>query len=69
MYSYKKGNFSLEDSAMAPNVPLSYTTDILQNYIPLSHLHYIQHAEYIKKVDKPVIDVMIARESDIRELI
>ena len=49
--------------------PLSYATDISQNYIPLSHPHYIHHTKYIQKVDKPMIYVMIGSEADIRELI
>ena len=48
---------------------LSYATEILQNYIPLSHSHYIYHAKYIQKVDKPMIFAMIGSEADIRELI
>ena len=48
---------------------LSYATDILQNYIPLSHSHYIHHTKYIQKVHKPMIFVMIGSDADIRELI
>ena len=44
--------------------PLSYTTDISQNYIPLSHPHYIHHTKYIHKVDKTMIYVMIAIEAE-----
>ena len=42
---------------------------ISQNYIPLSRPHYIPHTKYICKVDKPMIFVMIASETDINELI
>ena len=49
--------------------PLSYATDISQNYIPVLHPHYIHHTKYIKKVDKPVIYVMIGSEADIGELL
>ena len=52
-----------------PMYPLSYTTDILQNYIPLPHPHYIHHTLYIQKVDKPMTYVMIGSEVDVRELI
>ena len=52
-----------------PMYPLSYTTDILQNYIPLPHPHYIHHTMYIQKVDKPMTYVMIGSEVDVRELI
>ena len=47
--------------------PLSYDIDIF--FIPLSHPHYIHHTQYIQKVDKPMIYVMIGREADIRELL
>ena len=49
--------------------PLSYATAILQNYIPLSHPHYIHHTKYTQKLDKFMIQVMIASEADIIELI
>ena len=48
---------------------LSYATDISQDYIHLSHPHYIHHTKYIQKADKPIIYVMIGIEADIRELI
>ena len=48
---------------------LSYVTDISQNYIPLSHPHYIHHTKYVQKVDKPMIYVIVGSEADIRELI
>ena len=42
-------------------------TDISQNYyIPPLHAHYIYHTKYIKQVDKPLIYVMIASETDAR---
>ena len=49
--------------------PLSYATDISQNYIPVSHPHYIHHTKYIQKVDKPMIYGMIGSEADIIELL
>ena len=48
---------------------LSYATDISQNYIPLSHPHYIHRTEYIQEVDRPMIYAVIGIESDVRELI
>ena len=36
---------------------LSYATDISQNYIPLSHPHYIEHTKYIQKVDTYTYDL------------
>ena len=39
--------------------PLSYVTDISQNYIPLLYPHYIHHTKYTKKLDKAMIYVMI----------
>ena len=54
--SFKKGNFSKQATVQPhPKHSLSYTTDISQNYFPLSHLHYIHHTKYIQKVDKPMI--------------
>ena len=44
--------------------PLSYVTDISQNYIPLSYPHYIHHTKYTQKLDKPMIYVMIESETD-----
>ena len=70
LYSYKKGNFSLKGGTIAPNASLSYTTDILQNYIPLSpsySSHYIHHTKYVWKVNKSIISV-ITSELDKREL-
>ena len=51
--------------------PLSYARDISQNYIPLSHPHYMHHTKYIQvqKVDKPMVYVMTGNEANIRELI
>ena len=49
--------------------PLSYATDIAQDYIPLSHPQYIHHTKYMQKVDVPMIYVMVESEADIRELI
>ena len=70
LYSFKKGNFSQRATVQShPMYPLSYATDISQNYIPLSHPHYIHHTKYIQKVDKPMIYVMIGSEADVRELI
>ena len=43
--------------------PLSYVTDISQNYIPLSYPHYIHHTKYTQKVDKPMVYVMIKSET------
>ena len=48
---------------------LIYATDISQNYIPLSHPHYIPHTKYIQTMDKPLIYVMIGSEADVREVI
>ena len=45
-----------------PVYPVSYITDILQNYIPLSYPYYIQNI-YTQKVDKPMIYVMIEIET------
>ena len=36
---------------------------LLENFIPLSHPHYIHHTKYIEKVDKTMIYVMIANEA------
>ena len=44
--------------------PLSYVTDILQKYFPLSYPHYIHDTNYIQKLDKPMIYVMIEKETD-----
>ena len=52
-----------------PTHPLGYATNVSQNYIPLSDPHYIHHIKYTQKVDKPMINVMIASEADIRKLI
>ena len=41
----------------------------MQNYIPLSHPHYIHHAIYIQKLDKPMSYVMIGSEVHVRELL
>ena len=43
--------------------PLSYVTNISQNYIPLSSPHNIHHTKYTQKVDKPMIYVMIESET------
>ena len=48
---------------------LSYATDISQNYIPLTHPHYIHHTKYIQKVDKPMIYAMIRSETDTRDVL
>ena len=70
LYPFKKGNFFQRATVQShPMYPLSYTTDIPQNYIPLSRLHYIHHTKYIQKVDKPMISVMIGSEAYVRELI
>ena len=47
-----------------PMYPLSYVTDSLQNYIPMSHPHYIHHTKYTQNVDKPMIHVMIGSDAD-----
>lgn len=44
---------------------LSYATNILENYIVLSHPHYIRHTKYIQKMDKPIIYVMIGNEAEL----
>ena len=49
--------------------PLSYVTDISQNYIPLLYPFYIHHTKYIQKVDRPMIYVMRGSEADMRKLI
>ena len=41
-----------------PMYPISYATDISQNYITLSYLHFIHNTKYIQKVDKPMIYVL-----------
>ena len=66
---FEKGNISLEGSTIALNVPPQLLHWYFENYIPLSHLHYIHHTKYMQKVDKPMIHVMIGSEADIRELI
>ena len=68
VFLYKGKLFSTGNGAVAPNVPLSYATDTAQNYIPLSHPHYIHHTKHVQKVDKPMIYVMIGSETDVREL-
>ena len=55
-----------------PMYPLSYFTDISQNYILLTYPHYIHYTKYSQKLDKPMIYVMIESETDmtnIRKLI
>ena len=47
-----------------PMYLLSCVTDSLQNYIPLSHPHYIHHTKYTQNVDKPVIHVMIGSDAN-----
>ena len=51
--------------------PLSYATDILQDYIPisLSHPHSIHYTKYIQKVDKPITYAIIGSEADTTKLI
>ena len=65
----KRATFLSRAVQLHPTYPISHATDILQNYVPLSHPHYIDHTKYIQKLDKPMIYVMIGREADIRELI
>ena len=69
VFLLKRATFLLRVVQSHPMYPLSYATDISQNYIPLSHAHYIHHTKYIQKVGKPMIYVMIGSEADIRELI
>ena len=47
-----------------PMYPLSYFTDISQNYIPLSYPHYIHYTKYTQKLVKPMIYVIIESETD-----
>ena len=52
-------------AVQSPEVyPLRYDTDVSQNYISLSHPHYIHHAKYTQKMNKPMIDVMAEIEAD-----
>ena len=53
-------------AVQSPEVyPLRYDTDISQNYISLSHPHYIHHTKYTQKMNKPMIDVMVGIEADL----
>ena len=69
VFLLKRVTFNPRAVQSHPMYPLSHATDISQNYIPLSHPHYIHHTKYIQKVDKPIIYVMIESKVDIRELI
>ena len=53
-------------AVQSPEVyPLRYDTDISQNYVSLSHPHYIHHTKYTQKMNKPMIDVMVGIEADL----
>ena len=52
-------------AVQSPEVyPLRHDTDISQNYISLSHPHYIHRTKYTQKMNKPMIDVMVGIEAD-----
>ena len=46
LFILKRATFLLMAVQSHPMYPLSYITDISQNYIPLSHPHYIHHAKH-----------------------
>ena len=64
VFLLKRVTFNSSAMQLHPMYPLNSATDILQNYIPLSH-----HTIYIQKMDKPMTYVMIGSEVDVRELI
>ena len=47
----KRATFFSRAVQSHPMNPLNYCTDIMLNYIPLSHPRNIHHAKYIQKVD------------------
>ena len=49
VFRLKRATFLSRAEQSHSMYPLSYTTDSVQNYIPLSHLPYIHHTKYIKK--------------------
>ena len=64
VFLLKRETFLSKAVQLHPMYPLSYITDISQNYIPLSYPHYIHHTNYIQKLDTPMIYVMIESETD-----
>ena len=64
VFLLKKATFLSRAVELQSMYPLSYITDTLQNYIPLSYPHYIHHTKYTLKVDKPLFYVMIGSEED-----
>ena len=63
VFLLKRVTFFSRAVQLHPVYPLSYVTDISQNYIPLSYPHYIHHTKYTQKVDKPLVYVMIESET------
>ena len=64
VFLLKRATFLSRAVQLHPMYPLSYVTNISQNYIPLSYPHYIHQKKFTQKIDKLMIYVMIESEVD-----
>ena len=64
VFLLKRTTFFSRAVQLHPMYPLSYVTNISQNYIPLSYPHYIHQKKFTQKMDKLMIYVMIESEAD-----
>ena len=64
VFLLKRVTFLSRAVQLHPVYPLSYVTDISQNYITLSYPQYNHHTKYTQKMNKPMIYVMIESETD-----
>ena len=64
VFLLKRATSLLRAVQLHPMYPLSYVTDISQNYIRWSYPHNIHHTKYTQKLNKPMIYVMIESETD-----